>query len=687
MVACSDDAPITAGGEGSYGSGNDGEGYYMTVNVQLPTPGSRSQTTTDGNSNADPSTEIGFEYENDVNDILIVLADATDNSFITAGSVAGAKLNPVPSQNAYRPIAKLDKTDLAQFYNENTNRTINVFVFCNPTKDLVNSINELNLGDTKWVDLTCTVLEGNGQTPTNVGVWGQNGFLMSNKKICTRQLPATFNDWKNFNTEASAFNLSGTNHIGDDNDINNSGAVEVERSVARFDFRDGSPLGNNTYNVIYTLDENNKQIPLFNVQLDRMMLTNEAKEFYYLPRVSDDGKLNGSNYALCGSEYYTLTGDGNYVVGPYAGITKGEFEGNFSKYFNYPFFNDKNQVDYTQWTTTYLNDVIGKTADNLTDEQLKDEYYVWRYVTENVIPADNNNQTMGRTTMVVFKGRLVPAEAAFTSTDANVKAIAEAISGGKLTGDPTKDPAIYYFNNIAYFGWENIKKAAIESALQFQTITVGEGDDAQEVTVPTYEEKEVDGVKIKYLTGVRHSSSLYMAVFGDGCMGKITWGETTYYDQPEGMSVDSKSTNSLYEKYEKAKADDNIDTDTIDTDTIDTDTALLAFKKAVTTQDITIYESSIDSKDGAGYYFYYYYKNRHNDNGDNGTMGTMEFATVRNNVYKLAVTKINALGHPRIPENDPDAPAPGTPDETDDLYITVTCRVLPWVVRLNNIEF
>ena len=68
-------------------------------------------------------------------------------------------------------------------------------------------------------------------------------------------------------------------------------------------------------------------------------------------------------------------------------------------------------------------------------------------------------------------------------------------------------------------------------------------------------------------------------------------------------------------------------------------------------------------------------------------MGPMEFATVRNNVYKLAITKVSRLGHPRISENDPNPPTPNTPDESEDVYLTVTTEVLPWVVRVNNIEF
>ena len=93
------------------------------------------------------------------------------------------------------------------------------------------------------------------------------------------------------------------------------------------------------------------------------------------------------------------------------------------------------------------------------------------------------------------------------------------------------------------------------------------------------------------------------------------------------------------------------------------------------------------------YYTYYYYWNRHNDNLDNKVMDNMEFAVVRNNVYKLCVDKIAKFGHPTPP--GPDDPAPIDPDPVDPVdpdeelnyYFTVTVKVLPWVVRVNHIEF
>ena len=101
------------------------------------------------------------------------------------------------------------------------------------------------------------------------------------------------------------------------------------------------------------------------------------------------------------------------------------------------------------------------------------------------------------------------------------------------------------------------------------------------------------------------------------------------------------------------------------------------------------------AKDGK-YYNYYYYWNRHNDNLDNNLMGIMEFAVVRNNVYKLAVDSINRFGHPTPPdpsnpdpdpEPDPDPVDPDDPDESVNYYFNVTVKVLPWTVRINNIEF
>ena len=105
----------------------------------------------------------------------------------------------------------------------------------------------------------------------------------------------------------------------------------------------------------------------------------------------------------------------------------------------------------------------------------------------------------------------------------------------------------------------------------------------------------------------------------------------------------------------------------------------------------TIYTQNEDGN----YYAYYYYWNRHNDNRSEPDMGPMEFAVVRNNVYKLSVEAIYRFGYPEGETPDPETPDeedpkedPGPDPEPDpEVFLKVNVQVLPWVVRENEISF
>lgn len=645
-VSCSNDPKD--GPDGPSGS-TDGDGFYMGLSIKMPKDGSRSYTDDDkGGGQSNSGNEIGSDKENKVNNVLIVLANSKDNSFIVCGEVLSSQLKPIADENSYSTVAKLTKTQINNYYvSSNFTRNVNVFVFCNPTTDLSTKIKSSTLGDKTWYDLTCTVKEGKGVTSENTTIWADNSFLMSNYSIATRTLPATIEDWNNYKTEATAFDLSGLNSGGQANEVDNSaakglGAVEVERVVARFDFKDGSELGNNTYNVVMTKDADDKEQTLVQIQLGSMALTNMSNQFYYLPRVSDNGQLAGSE--LCGKETSS-----NYMVGPYASIfnTASGLTTGFSTYFNYPFFNDKGDEDNSNWTQISIEDVLNGTTDNWNNK----EYKVWRYATENVIPAITDNQRMGVSTIIVFKGKMLPSEWAKASADENIKRLSNTLLNA--TGDSFQDDILYSFNKTLYVSWPNVQKAAIAASVQMKD------------NVPV---KDENGKLI-----INRADPLYRAVYGNGGLGSFTWGEggTVYTDD---KALDPDCANQAWEAW--AAADKPSDSELTKN-----------MRKKVTAAKFTIYQSSNDPIQGNGYYCYYYYKNRHNDNGKSGIMGPMEFSVVRNNVYKLAVTKISQLGHPRIPENDPDKPKPDEPDESDDIYLTVTCKVLPWVVRVNNIEF
>lgn len=83
-----------------------------------------------------------------------------------------------------------------------------------------------------------------------------------------------------------------------------------------------------------------------------------------------------------------------------------------------------------------------------------------------------------------------------------------------------------------------------------------------------------------------------------------------------------------------------------------------------------------DGNKGATCYYKYWIRHMNNDNNED--MGIMEFAIVRNNVYKLSVSKVNDLGDP-TGEIDPN-----NPDETSKFYLEVKVSILPWVVRNNE---
>lgn len=127
--------------------------------------------------------------------------------------------------------------------------------------------------------------------------------------------------------------------------------------------------------------------------------------------------------------------------------------------------------------------------------------------------------------------------------------------------------------------------------------------------------------------------------------------------------------------------------------TTGTDAALTAAYEAVKANPTNLANCAkagftVYTPNGSGNYpVDYYYWNRHHNNLNNNEMGIMEFAVVRNNVYKLAVTKINNYGHPENPEGDPDPVTPSTPDEQKRHYFQVSVKVLPWTVRVNDIEF
>lgn len=87
-------------------------------------------------------------------------------------------------------------------------------------------------------------------------------------------------------------------------------------------------------------------------------------------------------------------------------------------------------------------------------------------------------------------------------------------------------------------------------------------------------------------------------------------------------------------------------------------------------------------KDGVCYYPTN--KIRHfNNTLSSKKMGYGRYGVVRNNIYKINITKIKGVGVPVLPENPGDDT---TPNDPDDLYVAFEVTVNPWIVRTQDIE-
>lgn len=398
LTACGQDNEIAAPEE------EKGEVVYTRLKLQLPTgDNTKSNTTNEGNS--DDGLEVGKDYENKVNTILVVLADKRDNSYIATSGVLDAA--PVPgAKNTYTvPFTSKE-------LETNKGKEVNIFVFCNPTQELKETDKRT------WdVDAYHTLLsDADGNT-----IWNKenSNFLMSNayNKDYSEVIPTNLRSYTN---PGKAFNL---------------GTIKVERSMARFDYK-AKYVDN-----LYTLETEStaSTTPKLQVQLTDMALINMSDAFYYLKHTSD-AKDGYSDPTICGNETVN-----NWVVDTDA-EAKAKFSSNaVPDNFFYP-MDKKNE-----WVWTSIDAITGSEEDNddswnTPGEESKMGYHIWRYVTENAIPNIEKQQN-GITTGIVFKGKIViPA----SNTTLKTK-IEQALKAGE---------AVYAFQNKLIGTWEDVKKAA-----------------------------------------------------------------------------------------------------------------------------------------------------------------------------------------------------------------------------------
>lgn len=566
LWSCSDDAPEVNSPDDPV------DELYMSVRIQLPTSGG-SRSTTTGDNTSTGGTEIGKDYENKVSKLLLVLAEPTTHKFVSH------KIINNPTQNGSTVSAKgtFTKSVLINYLDNAENTDIELFVFCNYTTELENYFKSLDpegeAAKSWFNNLTHTVNKKAyswTDQNSNESIWAENSFLMANCSVATGYLPAKSDiNAGNYNSASTPWSLTGT------------GSVTVQRSVARFDFKDGTrefhDAASRAANT-YDFAKNSTDDITLQITLTHMSLVNLSKSFYHLIRTSKDGKNEATK--LCGADNKI-----DWVVDTDASE---KIKGQTIPSNNFFYWTDKAKWAPSEWDTYEISDILnnqkypphnfeGWTAGK---DGKYDGYKIWRYVTENTIPSMPRNQINGISTGVIFQGSLKCTDAADAATK---------------TAMNTNHEPVYAFDGKFYGSWASVG--------EFVTKNVSE---------PAYNE----------LIAAYNSCS------------------TT------GTEADKEK------------------------DRVSKGFAIYRYDPATN-----------------GYPMHFYYWNRHDDNGEPAVMGHMEFQVVRNNIYKLKVTKISGLGHPTKPGDDPDPFDPEDPDEEENVYFSVAVSMVPWVVRVNDITF
>ena len=743
LMACSDDIGNGADviNPDSENQTYDGKWVSFNAAIALPFDSSRSATDdddiTDGdktNSDADPDSEVGTDAENEVRSVLLVFA-TTNDEYLTHAVVKNVQaVGDDPSKPIYRVRGDIKYKVLEDAYANggllDQNKKVHIYAYCNYTgrmldrfnyleKHLENSETYPETDDIKgnWYDWEGQVDEDAAWVGDKLGItnsiWSDRSFFMCNARVREVSFPAKLEDWDQYCESTNAYDLT---------DASNS-PIYVERAAARLDFKDGSDGGDQTYPIdtqVYNSETESTTLNYFSIKLTRMSLVNMSKKFHYIRRVSSDGMAKGASndWTLAGQET-SSTGKTPYVVDfdVEAKSSDAIHPENAAEYFNFPLYESKSEevrgtekIYYYQNKNWYVDNISDILSSDKTDRYNgKTDYHVWRYVTENTLPGISTQQTK-QSIGIVFKGAIQAGDDLgeienFSETDGAThknyetyladegennplsEALWIALQNAKHNYDPAKGPGsdddkykypnLYYFQNMLYAGIEELIYGAYEWGPQ-SPLGIAVNDILSNFKLKYNEEGK----------GVFEYDPT--SAVDDELDGGASAAATENLE--EGMVLDLETAWFIYqivnrqitagEKYEKYKGV-----------TFGFTNDEINFRNHAAPAGITVYVAYDESTDnhkhvgGWGYYCYYFYWLRHNDNGLDSKMGPMEFASVRNNVYKLSVQSISQLGHPRLVENDPDPVQPDDPDEEPLAYLKIDVQVLPWVVRLNNIKF
>ncbi len=401
LSACSSDDILSLSEDSSLAGGAKA---YMTLKLSMAdVTRSATNTPSDGDYGTSTSgTETAQSTESSVSRVLVVFTTAANdltssNPYPILSAYSSSSLTPT-SDGGYEVEIELSvDTDLSE--------ATNMFVFCNPQLE-----QRYWVSQKEWTAKDVyTVYFERGDYP-----WIDGEMLMSSAVLSSVNIPQ----------DLSGYSASNPLELG---------TIKVERSFARFDYKDGSIGGDNTYTILSHDDGQGNAIPQINVELQEIALFDMSRAFFYL-RQGATGTTSASSASTTTLLTETST---NWVCDPNfedkEQATRDESELEIADLFLSPLYKP------STWEWTKLSDLTQESSEG---------YKIWRYATENC-PTSTSNQRRGNTTGVVFKGEITAPE----GSDHNFDGISR----------------IYHFEQYLFDSWKDVTTAATKEGADEDT--------------------------------------------------------------------------------------------------------------------------------------------------------------------------------------------------------------------------
>ena len=632
---------------------------YVTVSIDASTSSSRTSNDGDNHGDAENSghENTGSDQENAIKDVLVILSEENVTEETYDADIVNGVVQLLSQDNFEK--ATTGEWEMKTPYKMDQTGNYKALVVINPVEELKDKI---DLCDGNHAQAYNEVLSFHGESITE-----DNYFMMANRE------PKTIKVEESHNSPAHAAGQ-------EDDDI-----INVERAASKITFRwkeAANDLGANVYPVTVATKAYKAKVE----QYWYMKKDDNNNDKYYYAKFNVATASGNTYYILLNAEQNTLVGgqlDPNTVVGVFQKEYKGDelvmhngYVESEKKYKNVALLKDVTSTlgDKAAFIKTLTFDTEGNVGSSTETYYIKLEQYALMNKSKTVYAV--RHVSAGK------EGEYTGAVATMQLLGNTYQYLIDPHSKDKTTFNET-NANLWFDNpfNKVQAAANTLGTSTSSTDIEFKklpgSLSNSDPDTNTEVTGNTLDYKTT-GAFLEYCheNAVLANNQIAGWVTGIVFVGKI---------YSNAGCTEENVVQKMY-KY------DNVYYETL--------RALLEAKKTDVDAFANLTENSSDNDAKAagievyngGTCFYYSSQIEHFDNDgyvtkegvtswvENGP-GIMENAIMRNNIYSLSVKGLSEIGSATL---DLDAK-----DEVADkaAYITMQAKILPWIVRFNDIEF